>query len=46
MKEKQKEIAEMIEKENKAKKNIEKFKEKQEKVRLKFEKDILDKSKN
>ena len=46
MKEKQRAIAEMIEKENQAKKNIEKFMEEQEKVRLQFEKDIHNKSKN
>ena len=45
MKEKQKIIAEMIEKENQAKKNIEKFMEEQEKIRLQFERDIQDKSK-
>lgn len=45
MKEKQKAIAEMIEKENQAKKNVEKFMEEQEKLRLQFEKDIHDKSK-
>ena len=46
MKEKQRAIAEMIEKENQAKKNVEKFMEEQEKLRLQFEKDIQDKSKN
>ena len=46
MKEKERAIAEMVEKENQAKKNIEKFMEEQEKVRLQFEKDIHDKSKN
>jgi len=45
MKEKQRAIAEMIEKENQAKKNIEKFMEEQEKNRLQFEKEIHDKSK-
>jgi vacuolar-type H+-ATPase subunit H len=45
MKEKERAIAEMIEKENQAKKNIEKFMEEQEKIRLQFEKEIHDKSK-
>ena len=45
MKEKERAIAEMIEKENQAKKNIEKFMEEQEKNRLQFEKEIHDKSK-
>ena len=45
MKEKEKAIAEMIEKENQAKKNIEKFMVEQEKIRLQFEKEIHDKSK-
>ena len=45
MEEKRRIITEMIEKENKAKKNIEKFMVEQEKIRLQFEKDISDKSK-
>ena len=45
MKEKEKAIAEMIEKENQARKNVEKFMEQQEKNRLQFERDIHDKSK-
>ena len=45
MEEKRRIITEMIEKENKAKKNIEKFMKEQEKIRLQFEKDINDKSK-
>ncbi len=45
MKEKEKAIAEMIEKENQAKKNVEKYLEEQEKIRLQFEKEIHDKSK-
>ncbi len=45
MKEKERAIAEMIEKENQAKKNVEKFMEEQEKIRLQFEKEIHDKSK-
>jgi hypothetical protein len=46
MKEKERAIAEMIEKENQARKNVEKFMEQQEKNRLQFERDIHDKSKN
>ena len=46
MEEKRRIITEMIEKENKAKKNIEKFMVEQEKIRLQFEKDINDKSKS
>ena len=46
MKEKQKAISDMIEKENQAKKNIEKFMEDQEKVRLQFENYINTKSKS
>ena len=45
MEEKKRIITEMIEKENKAKQNIEKFMIEQEKVRLQFEKDINEKSK-
>ena len=45
MKEKERAIAEMIEKENQARKNVEKFMEQQEKNRLQFERDIHDKSK-
>ena len=45
MKEKQRAITEMIEKENNAKKNVEKFMEEQEKHRLQFEKEVHDKSK-
>jgi len=45
MEEKKRIITEMIEKENKAKKNIEQFMIEQEKVRLQFEKDINQKSK-
>ena len=45
MKERERAIAEMIEKENQAKKNVEKFQEEQEKLRLKFEREIHDKSK-
>jgi len=45
MKEKERAIAEMIEKENQARKNVEKFMEIQEKNRLQFERDIHDKSK-
>ena len=40
------ETNEMIEKENQARKNVEKFMEQQEKNRLQFERDIHDKSKN
>ena len=46
MEEKRRIITEMIEKENKAKKNIEKFMVEQEKIRLQFEKDISNKSKS
>ena len=45
MKEKERAIAELIEKENQAKKNVEKYMEEQEQMRLQFEKDINDKSK-
>ena len=45
MKEKERVIAEMMEKENQARKNVEKFMEQQEKNRLQFERDIHDKSK-
>lgn len=45
MEEKRRIITEMIEKENKARKNIELFMLEQEKVRLQFEKDINQKSK-
>jgi hypothetical protein len=45
MKEKERAIAELIEKENQAKKNVEKYMEEQEEMRLQFEKDIYDKSK-
>ena len=45
MKERERAIAEMIEKENQAKKNVEKFQEQQEKLRLKFEREIHNKSK-
>ena len=46
MEEKRRIITEMIEKENKAKKNIEQFMIEQEKIRLQFEQDINKKSKN
>ena len=46
MEEKRRIITEMIEKENKAKKNIELFLIEQEKARLQFEQDINKKSKN
>jgi len=45
MKEKERAIAELIEKENQAKKNVEKYMEEQEQMRLQFEKDINEKSK-
>ena len=45
MEEKRRIITEMIEKENKAKKNIEQFMIEQEKIRLQFENDINKKSK-
>ena len=45
MEEKRRIITEMIEKENKARKNIELFMLEQEKIRLQFEKDIIQKSK-
>ena len=45
MKEKQRAISQIIEKENQAKKNVEKYLEQQEKIRLEFEKEIHDKSK-
>ena len=45
MEEKRRIITEMIEKENKAKKNIELFMIEQEKARLQFEQDIHKKSK-
>ena len=45
MKEKERAIAELIIKENQAKKNVEKYMEEQEEMRLQFEKDIYDKSK-
>ena len=46
MEEKRRIITEMIEKENKAKQNIEKYMKEQEKIRIQFEKDINDKSKS
>ena len=45
MKEKERAIAELIEKENQAKKNVERYMEEQEQMRLQFEKDINEKSK-
>ena len=45
MKEKERAIAELIEKENQAKKNVELYMEEQEQMRLQFEKDVYDKSK-
>ena len=45
MREKERIIAQMMEKEKIARENVEKFMEEQEKLRLQFEKDIHDKSK-
>ena len=45
MEEKRRIITEMIEKENRAKKNIEAFMKEQERIRLQFEEDINKKSK-
>ena len=45
MKEKERAIAELIEKENQAKKNVELYMKEQEQMRLQFEKDVYDKSK-